>query len=322
MQKKAGGSVLILALWVLFFLAAITVAVGAHVGAALMTAQRLKERVEARMFAAAGAAQAAAAVMNRPHEWDGLASTAWNRDEDVFREVTLDEGLFSVVFITNGEGGDGAVTNYGILGEESRVNLNRALENGKPRLVLHELFVLVGGLDAGEAQRLTGIVADKLTTDREKPYCSTVEDLLRVPEVGSLLFYRVAPYLTVYGSGLVNVNSASERVLVAAARAAAEGRPERVASQLAAKIGRFRQAGHGFEREDYAHMRGQLDGFEKLSPEEDAVFMAMMGQVTVRSTAFRGIAYGGGRGMQGQAPIEVEFVWDRDKREYVMWREQ
>ncbi|MDP6491790.1 MAG: hypothetical protein QGG69_08500, partial [Kiritimatiellia bacterium] len=59
LQRRRSGSVLILALWVLFFLAALALAVGAHVSAALTLAGFMRQDVRGYHLARAGVTHAA-----------------------------------------------------------------------------------------------------------------------------------------------------------------------------------------------------------------------------------------------------------------------
>ena len=74
-----------------------------------------------------------------------------------------------------------------------------------------------------------------------------VEELARVPNAGDSLALAVAPYVTVWGDGLVNINSASEPVL-----AALPG----VGAAAAANIVRRRAAGDVLTSTDGVRARG------------------------------------------------------------------
>lgn len=339
MSGRTRGSVLILALWVVFFLAALSVAIGSHVSAVFSAAERLSARVQARAAASAGAAQAAAVIMaNATNDWDGVAEKAWNRDETRFQDVPLaDGGAFSVVFVTP-DADSGSVTNIGVIGEEGKINLNTSRTN-----LLSALFVTAGGLGDAEAAALSAAMVlwrgdggdERLTAGEGSGYpaqtspggkvaprrMTHVEDLLQVAGVDAALFARLRPFMTVHGSGLVNINAAAPTVIEIVGLAVAAPERSGAVVPLVRKLVGFREAGLAFEKAEYAAMRAALEQFAVLAGDEGTVFTAMVAMLTVRSTAFSGTAYGGGS-PAGNAELQVDFVWDTQARRFVMWRER
>jgi type II secretory pathway component PulK len=338
MNGRRCGSVLILSLWVVFFLAALSLAIGSHVASVFSAAERLSARVQARAAAAAGAAQAGAVIMAQTNTWDGVAEKAWNRDETLFKDVPLaDGGAFSVVFVTPDAAG-GAVTNIGVIGEEGKINLNTSHTN-----LLTALFVTAGGLGDAEAQALcAALVAwraegddERLTAGKESGYpaqtstggevaprsMAQVEDLLQIKGVDAALFARLRPFLTVHGAGLVNINAAAPAVIEVLGKAVAAPESGGAVVSLVRKLTGFREAGLAFEKAEYATMRAALEQFAALAGDEGTVFTAMAAMLTVQSTAFSGTAFGNGSSA-GDPALQVDFVWDRQARRFVMWRER
>jgi type II secretory pathway component PulK len=319
MKRGTDGSILILSLWVLFFLAALTVASAGHVWAVLHAAERLQERVAARLAAGSAAAWAAAMIEDLENRqdratnlWDGASADAWNRDEDLFLVRGAGgalPGRGRVYFALPGED----VRHAGVLGEEGRIHLNR----GHPDWI-RNLFAYVGG----EQGRL--IAEQLLSRPRESDVGLTeyganaynrasfgaVEDLLLVEGVDAVLYDRIAPHVTVFGRGdRINVNSASRSVLVAHLLSRGGLYPEAEAERIADAVVSARSQ-RGFEgSEDF---RARLDGV----PGD----ILSMGLGVISSKVFRGIAVGGGE--PGPAVLEIEFVWDRESRRFVFWRER
>jgi type II secretory pathway component PulK len=337
--RRQRASVLILALWVVFFLAALSVAIGSHVASVFSAAERLSARVQARAAAAAGAAQAAAVIMaSATNAWDGVATRAWNRDERQFKDVALaDNGTFSVVFVTPDSKG-GAVTNSGVIGEDGKISLNTSRTN-----LLTALFMTAGGLGDSEAAALTAAVVawrggggdEQLTAGAGKGYAAQtspggqvedrrmahIEELLAIDRVDAALFDRLRPFITVHGSGLVNINAAAPAVLEALGTAVAPPQSGGAVVSLVRKLVDFREAGLAFEKADYVAMRSALEQFAALEGDEGTVFTAMVAMLSVHSTAFGGTAYRGGP-VAGEPVLQVDFVWDTQARRFVMWRER
>jgi len=148
-----------------------------------------------------------------------------------------------------------------------------------------------------------------------------VEDLLLVDGAEVALVERLRPFVTVYGTGLVNINAAAPKVLEALALAVASADSGGAVVSLVRKLVGFRDAGLVFEKADYVAMRAVLEQFAALAADEGSVFTAMVAMLTVGSTAFGGTAYGGAS-PAGEPLLQVEFVWDRESRRFVMWRER
>lgn len=358
------GSVLILALWVLFSLAALTIATASHVMTLLSASERLGQRVQARAQGWSGAAMAAAVIdgemdkyqepitnkfsdvsTNAVSRWDGLQQQAFNREGDQFEfKYSLGgrDAIIKIGFETVGPS-ERTVTNEGVLGVESRVNLNTASSNLLTALIMK---VTEFGRPDAEAQTVAILQRrsdgdDMLTAGTGNHYYSqenaastdvqgplrSVEALLLIPGVDVGLLNRLGPYVTVYGSGKININAASEVVLEALGDSSIG--PEQFSGgdskSLADKIVRFREAGNTFERAVYVEMRTALDQFEPLTPGEGTVFTAMAAQLDVRSEAFGGTVYVeddvGPRKGEGARGL-VDFVWDVQVRKFVMWRER
>ena len=371
-RTAVSGSVLILALWVLFSLAALTIATASRVMALLSAAERLGQRAQARAQGWAGAALAVAVISeeydrnpgqgtnsvsgigtnsvsgtgtNSASGWDGLQSKSFNRDADKFKVLFSPDGRDTVIRIgyetTSADGK--SVTNSGVLGEESRVNLNVASSN-----LLAAIIRKTAELEPADAETLAAAILQRrdggdavLTAGTGNGYYSPekvpspeagmplrkLEELLLIPGMNVELVKRIQPYVTVFGSGRINLNAASAVVLEVLGDASTGGVPagEGAAASLADKIARFREAGNAFERPVFLEIRMALERFEPLTSDEGAVLTAMASGLDVRSTAFGGTVYAGGSpeaGDDDDLAGLVDFVWDAEERSYVMWRER
>lgn len=204
MKNRRQGSALILALWTLFFLAALTVAVGTQVSAVLSLAGQLRAGLTARALAAAGAETAIAdLVAGDPDITNNPAR---------FHEASvLEGGTFTVCYITVQDGL--AVTNYGLGPESRKLDVNRA-----GTLELSALLCERGGLGRETASAVADSIVDwrdadsmPLTGGAEVPYYTSltvpyschngdvtvVEELLLVKGMTPELFARIRPYITV-----------------------------------------------------------------------------------------------------------------------------
>ena len=88
-KASDGGSVLILTLWVLFFLAALAVAIGGHVSSNMKVATKIKNRVAAYYLARAGVEKAVTEARSDSNAWDSI-NEPWSSGEDFFHDVVSD----------------------------------------------------------------------------------------------------------------------------------------------------------------------------------------------------------------------------------------
>ncbi len=137
-----------------------------------------------------------------------------NTQQQLLQEAAVGEGFFSI-----GES-DEEGFHPGLVDEQSKLDLNRA--------DVQQLAQLIASVapEGVNAQEVAMIIADW----RDEPvgdFCGqseapchnapfeSVDELLAVPQVTPALFAALKPYVTIYGSGMVNVNTASETVLQA-----------------------------------------------------------------------------------------------------------
>jgi len=230
-RKRTDGSILILALWAVCMLAALSVILGYEVRQKIRLAYRLDEKERLSLAAEAGVMQALALVSSSDEKsWSSLADP-WSVNEPLFKDVALKGGFYRVGYdVTDGEGN--AVTWFGLMDEERKVNLNTA-DAG----VIERLCVSLG-IDESEAQGLAACIVDWRDKDSDTaspapgaedayyrglldPYdakdapLSVPEELMLVKGMTAEFFRKLEGYVTVYGSGKVNINTAPEPVLAA-----------------------------------------------------------------------------------------------------------
>ncbi len=148
---------------------------------------------------------------------------------DLYQPQTLDNGTFEIVYEYPNR-----FTGYpekfsGILDEERKLNINTADTD-----ILRRLFTEVAGVKEKLAEAITESVLDWRDEDNDKrdfgaekfeylllkkPYdCKngpfeSLEELLLVRGMTPEILKSIRPYITVYGSGKVNLNTAPDAVL-------------------------------------------------------------------------------------------------------------
>ncbi len=215
------GSILILVVWTMVLLSLLVVSLGSRGVFALDVVDRLDKQLQGTYIAGGAAQQMLTRLAADPTPTvDGLGDP-WITGPG-FADQPFGEGAFSI--LRPARQGDAAPT-FGTVDAESKLNLNTA-----PEEVLSALIQQEGKLREDAARRVAAAIADWRDEDKEErqdgaedfyylglsdgyeskdgPF-ESVEELRLVKGVTPELFARVEPYLTVYGSGQVNINTAS-----------------------------------------------------------------------------------------------------------------
>ncbi|MBI4342933.1 MAG: general secretion pathway protein GspK [Candidatus Omnitrophica bacterium] len=223
-HRTKTGSVLLYVVWAIALLSLFAASIGSQALFSLGLTERLTDQLRAA-FLARGAAHYAALTLAQDDtsSVDGL-SDAWANSPGRFQDRPLGEGRFRVVSQEPG----GEALRYGLLDEERRINLNTA-----PADVLQRLVELAG-LQEDEAVGVAAAIEDwRDEDDRERPHgaeglhyrslpngydCQDgpfehPEELLLVRGVTPELYRRLEPHVTAYGSGRLNLNTATPLAL-------------------------------------------------------------------------------------------------------------
>lgn len=221
---------LVLALWSLSLLTAFAVSMGYMVRQKLTLYDRIEKRQLLWNAAWSGVERARAALREDVETEVDSYLDAWTNDPRAFRDVAFERARFSVGYAT--PSGKVVAHRWGLSDEQSKLNLNAA-EPAAVSLLLQQ----VTDLDTGEADMLAHAIVDWRDSDSAyghpdfgaedsdyeglpKPYeakdgpYETLDELLLVKGMNRVIFEKMKPYVTVFGSGLVNLNTAGREVLV------------------------------------------------------------------------------------------------------------
>lgn len=312
-RGRRAGSLVVVVAWVLFLVVSLCVAIGGYVAAHIEGARAPRLRTRAGLLAASGVDAARAVLLANTNGYDSLDED-WANSIPAFSGTRVVDGYYTVQHL--GYAPDGSVsTNYGLADEERRIHLNTPPENAH---VLERLFERIGGLDAAAATALAQAVMDWKDADAtpreggaESDYYEglnpgytahngpfeTIDELRLVRGMDDALLERLRPYITVYGHGRVNLNTADPRVIeVLALAVGASGFDARV---VAEHISDYRLEGHSFSVGGSASVIRDavveaLNGFgDGLTLEQAEVVRRMAsGLAAAQGTAYRGVAAG------------------------------
>lgn len=325
------GSVLILALWVIFMLAMLAVAVGAHIEGRLALARRIEQRTIGYCAARVGVERSLTRLLQDTNAWDGLGEP-WSDCRADFSNVVSGVGAFSLVYaVERSDGGSNLFC--GVWDEQSRIDVNR----GRIEMIV-ALLEVAGGLSAegaarvGEAINLArtrlaekspaiGAKSGWVDSHMEPGPLRSIYELRWVKGLTPEVFDGIREYVTVSGGNRVNLNTAGSVVLQSLGmRGGGDGK--RVAQSLARKILQFRERGGIFKSYLGAGLAEAIGEEVKLTDDERRLLYGMTPYVTVASEHFRGHAEGwlvGGSSGQRRC---VDFVWDRKERKFEFWHEE
>jgi type II secretory pathway component PulK len=194
---------------------------------------RLDDKDKLCFIAEAGVKKAISTLMKEDLEDYAALSDGWSNNAAVFKEHIIGDGEFDVSCDYIDEISNTPYTRYGLVDEESKINVNKADQK-----ILRQLFRIVLGFNKMEAQELAASIVDWQDGDGElsipvgsaedREYrrlhysyeakdaeYEVLEELLLVKGMDEDIFNKIRDYITIYGDGKVNINTASKTVLLA-----------------------------------------------------------------------------------------------------------
>jgi type II secretory pathway component PulK len=226
---KRRASVLIMVLWALTLLAVFAAQIGMMTRDKISFLARAERRSILLLAAKSGIAKAIAVIQNdrlkNLEKNPLLTKTTVYYNSATFRDLDFDKAVVSVVH------SDTEKSLYGVTDEASRLNLNVA-----DRESIRKLLLAVGAADEDRAGKIAsaiydwrvygeseieGLSNDVSYDDLQYPYppkkanFETLDELRLVRGVTEEVFDRLINYVTIYGNGTININTASWPVLTA-----------------------------------------------------------------------------------------------------------
>lgn len=229
------GSILIMVLWALVFLSLLAASLGAGVRQRITLLDRLESRNKLQWIAESGIRKAIA-ILNQDIERSEAGFTSEGKavrfnNEKEFALINLKDGTVEVSYEYSDGPGYLSVKKFGVVDEESKINVNTAAE-----IVLRNLIENVLGLEDDPAHdiaqaivdwrevtdgEIKGFYSDAYYDNLQDPYpvkkadFEIMDELLLVQGIDRPAWESLNPYLTVTGEGRVNINTASRPVLTA-----------------------------------------------------------------------------------------------------------
>jgi general secretion pathway protein K len=322
-------------LWSLCLLTTFAVILGYGVRQKLSLASRIDERDKLHFIVGIGAERAILELKNEPEKTYDVFKDNWSSNTNAFKDIDIGDARINICYNYINEPQGLVEVRYGLIDEERKININKAEVK-----VLERFFRIALNYNENQAQELAasivdwrdsdselsvplGSAEDSYYRDLEQPYeakdavFEILEELLLVRGIREDSFQKIKDYLTVYGSGRININTVSKPVLLALG----------LSDDITGKILNFRSGEDGILGTDddnvfdqTANILPKLSQFYDLSESEVAALSAVVSEyLTTKSNIF--MAKSTARLNGKNYTEELTCVFDR-KGKILYWQEQ
>jgi general secretion pathway protein K len=295
------GAVLIFALWVLTFLAAMALNLGYGIRQKITFVKRIEERSQAQHIAEGGVKTAIALLFEdlqkNDFQYSPAAKAFRHNNRTRFEDIHVADGACEIGYFTPTDDRK-LEKRFGVADEEGKINVNTA-----DKLVLKRIIGLALPIDEETATKMAEAISDWRQSGeselkgfysedyyanlqfpypkKNQPY-ELPDELMLVRGIDREAFDILTNYLTVYGDGHVNINTASKPVLMALG----------LSDETADKLLKARRGSDGMDNtlDDHVFFRtydiaSETAAFVKLEPEEVKAIdqLNLRGLITVNS---------------------------------------
>jgi type II secretory pathway component PulK len=278
------GAVLIFALWVLSFLAVLALNLGFGIRQKITFAKRIETRSQMNHIAEGGMKVAVALLLDdlqkNDFQYSAAAKAFRHNNPARFEDIHVADGRCEIGYMASNDERR-LEKQSGFIDEEGKININTA-----DKLVLKKIVALALSLDEESSTKLSeaifdwrqsgdselkGFYSEDYYASLQFPYPKKNEpfeipdELLLIKGIDRPTYEILRSYLTVYGDGHVNINTASKAVLMALG----------LDDATADKLLKARRGGDGLDNtlDDHIFERtfdiaSDVAAFIKLTPEE------------------------------------------------------
>jgi general secretion pathway protein K len=338
------GSILITTFWILIILSMLAAGIGFRASLEARLSIYQMDKIEALYLARAGVLKAREVLAKDTNKYDTLYACGISFEEEGDEEETpedifaaefneLGTGAFAVYYDMPKEFGELFTVQYGMMDEERKININiskipdRNVDGFKeilgrlsPKLTSEIVNAIVDWQDMDEEVTFPGGAEETYYAELEHPYkCKNgdftfIEELLLVKGMTEEVFDEIKGYITVYGEGKININTAPREVLNAVLN-----NEDNDFSSLADKVINYRQGedgASGTEDDLPITTLSDIPG-DELSPEESARLSSRANYFVFVSNNFRIIAHGKKR----KVTKTLTYIVDKKTAEIIYYHE-
>lgn len=153
------GSILILAIWTLGFLSILAVQIGVMIRGRIELISRIEQRSQLHFLAEAGVKKGISAIKHDIRRNDGLLTSYGKfylyNNEEMFKDRELGQGFFTLSYDYYEQSPDQSQMRYGILDEESKININTSEKE-----IIERLLYIVTQLEDEQREQLVLAIID------------------------------------------------------------------------------------------------------------------------------------------------------------------
>ncbi len=233
MNKR--GSILIITLWILAILSLLAISFAHHTAVGIKLTEYHISSLENLYICKAGIKRACyelnrdkAEDVEQGYIYDSL-NDSWSSNQEVFKNISVGDGTFTISYQIEDDNKD-MITVYGMIDEERKININKLVKNGVRdvfRVSQMERLLERFGI---EDVKIADYIVDWLDTDSSgegeedfyqglsEPYhckndlIESLEEMYLIRGITAEILKKLKPYITIYGDGKININTAGEEV--------------------------------------------------------------------------------------------------------------
>ncbi len=228
MNKR--GSILIITLWILAILSLLAISFAHHTAIGIKLAEYHISSLRNLYICKAGIKRACY-ELNRDKDkgYDSL-NDSWSNNPEVFKNAGVGTGAFTISYQIEDDNED-VIRVYGMIDEERKININKLVKNGVLDVVrVSQIKKLLEILDIDTV--IADYIVDWLDSDSlgegeedfyqglSAPYhCKNdliecLEEMYLIRGITAEIFKKLKPYITIYGDGKININTAGKEVFM------------------------------------------------------------------------------------------------------------
>jgi len=233
--KNKKGSILLLSLWILTLLSLFAVHIGLRVRKRIALISKIEKKSQLHFIAESGVKRAISAILldleRNKEVYSPYGKFYRHNNNEKFSNINIGVGINEVSYKYYDSSFDRPEKRYGFVDEERKLNVNVV-----PLTILKRLFEDILTIGPEEASDLaeaivdwrlvgssepTGFYSDDYYANLQFPYplkdseYEVLDELMLVKGISKEIFHRITPFITIYGDGKINVNTASKEVLLA-----------------------------------------------------------------------------------------------------------
>ncbi len=294
------GSILIITLWILAILSLLAISFAHHTAVGIKLTKYHISSLKNLYICKAGIKRACY-ELNRDKEentYDSL-NDSWSSNPEAFKNAGVGDGAFTVSYQIEDDNKD-MTSVYGMIDEERKININKLAKNGvQDEIRLSQIKKLLEILDIDT--KIADYIVDWLDSDTgvgnaeedfyqglSAPYhCKNdliecLEEMYLIRGITAEIFKKLKPYITVYGDGKININTAGEEVFMSL------GMDDTLAQQI---LGYRSQDGGEEDLYSFKTIESiisNLNSYQPLMPTQVHILTTLIetGYLTVNSSVF------------------------------------